>query len=85
MDDKNIMENILQTTKGACELYLHGSIESATPNVQSAFNAALNNSLTMKDEVFKQMSNKGWYPMTQAPQQQLDQVKQKYNSQQTQG
>jgi len=80
MDDKNIMENILQTTKGACDLYLHGSIESCTPNVKSVFNTALNNCLAMKDEVFTQMSNKGWYPVTQAPQQQLDQVKQKYSA-----
>lgn len=82
MDDKNIMENILQTTKGVCDLYLHGSIESCTPNVQSAFNAALNNCITMKGDVFTQMSNKGWYPTTQAPQQQLDQIKQKYSASQ---
>ncbi len=32
MDDKCIMENILLTTKGVCDLYLHGAIESPTPN-----------------------------------------------------
>ena len=30
MDDKCIMENLLLVTKGACDLYLHGSIESPT-------------------------------------------------------
>ena len=33
MNDKEIMEGILLTTKGVCDLYMHGSIESATPNV----------------------------------------------------
>ena len=28
MDERNIMENILLTTKGVCDLYLHGTIES---------------------------------------------------------
>ena len=40
MNDKDIMEGILLTTKGVCDLYLHGSIESATPNVHQAFSTA---------------------------------------------
>ena len=32
-NDQQIMENLLLTTKGVCDLYLHGAIESATPNV----------------------------------------------------
>ena len=49
MNDKEIMEGILLTTKGVCDLYMHGSIESATPNVHEAFNTALNDSLCMQD------------------------------------
>ena len=41
MNDKEIMEGILLTTKGVCDLYMHGSIESATPNVHEAFSTAL--------------------------------------------
>ena len=29
MDDKCIMENILLTEKGVCDLFLHGTIESS--------------------------------------------------------
>ncbi|MBQ4313342.1 MAG: spore coat protein, partial [Clostridia bacterium] len=47
MDDKNIMQNILLTTKGVCDLYLHGTIESDTPNVHVAFCSALNDVLSM--------------------------------------
>ncbi|HIT41612.1 MAG TPA: spore coat protein, partial [Candidatus Caccovicinus merdipullorum] len=47
MDDRCIMENLLLTTKGACDLYLHGAIESPTANVHQAFDTALNNSISM--------------------------------------
>ena len=80
MNDKEIMEGILLTTKGVCDLYLHGSIESATPNVHQAFNTALNNALTMQSCIYNQMAQQGWYPSEQAPQQKLMQVKQKYSS-----
>ena len=80
MNDKEIMEGILLTTKGVCDLYMHGSIESATPNVHEAFSTALNDSLCMQDGIYKQMASRGWYPSEQAPQQQLQQVKQKYSA-----
>ena len=80
MDDKCIMENILLTEKGVCDLYLHGSIESSTQNVHQAFGAALNDSLCMQDEIYKKMSQKGWYPSEQAEQQQIQKVKQKFSS-----
>ena len=68
MDDKTIMENLLLTTKGVCDLYLHGTIESATANVNGAFKTALQDSLCLQDDIYKKMSAKGWYPAEQAEQ-----------------
>ena len=79
MNDRQIMEDILMTTKGACDLYMHGTIESATQNVHQAFDQALGDSLCMQDDIYQKMSAKGWYQTTQAPQQQLDQVRQKFS------
>ena len=45
MNDQSIMENLLLTTKGVCDLYMHGTIESSTPNVHRAFDAALSDNL----------------------------------------
>ena len=59
MDDKCIMENLLLTEKGVCDLYVHGTIESSTANVHQTFNQALNDSLCMQDDIYKQMSAKG--------------------------
>ena len=79
MDDRQIMESILLTTKGACELYMHGAIESSTTNVHQAFTTALSDALCMQDTIYQQMAAKGWYPSEQAPQQKIDQVKQKFS------
>lgn len=78
MNDKEIMEGILNTTKGVCDLYMHGSIESSTANVRQAFTTALNDSLCMQNAIYTQMSNRGWYQTQQAPEQQKQQVKQKF-------
>ena len=78
MNDQAIMENLLLTTKGVCDLYLHGAIESATPNVHQTFSSALNSALCMQDQVYQKMSAKGWYATTPAEQQKIDQVKQKF-------
>lgn len=78
MNDQMIMENLLLTTKGVCDLYMHGTIESATQNVQQTFDDALSDSLCMQGDIYRKMADKGWYPAQQAPQQQINQVRQKY-------
>ena len=74
MDDKCIMENLLLTEKGVCDLYVHGT----TANVHQTFNQALNDSLCMQDDIYKQMSAKGWYQMEQAEQQKIMKVKNQF-------
>lgn len=78
MDDKCIMENLLLTEKGVFDLYVHGTIESSTANVHQTFNQALNDSLCMQDDIYKQMSAKGWYQTEQAEQQKIMKVKNQF-------
>ena len=79
MDDKCIMENLLLTTKGVIDLYMHGAIESSTTNIHQAFSSAFDDTLSMQDCIYKQMTAKGWYQNENAPQQQVQQTKQKYS------
>lgn len=81
MSDRDIMENILLTTKGVCDLYMHGTIESSTGNVHQTFNQALNDTLCMQDTIYKQMFDKGWYSPEQAEQQKIQQLRQKFSAQ----
>lgn len=78
MDDKLIMDNILTATKSACDLMMHGAIESSTPDVHNTFTQVFNDTLCMQNEIYKKMSEKGWYPMQQAEQQKIDAAKQKF-------
>ncbi len=78
MDDKCIMENLLLTTKGVIDLYMHGAIESSTTNIHQAFSSAFDDALCLQDSMYKQMAAKGWYQTDNAPQQQIQQTKQKY-------
>ena len=80
MNDKEIMEGILLTTKGVCDLFLHGSIESATPKVHEAFSSALNDAISMQSGVYAAMADHGWYPSDVAPAQQIQQVKNKFSN-----
>lgn len=82
MDDKCIMENVLTGAKSVCGLFMHGTIEAATPNVHSTFNQALSDALCMQNEIYTKMSAKGWYPSEQVEQQKIQQTKSKFASQQ---
>ena len=78
MDDKCVMENLLFTTKSVCDLYLHGTIESSTANVHQTFDQALNESLRIQDQLYKEMSAKGWYATEAAEQQKIQKVKNQF-------
>lgn len=79
MDDRCIMENLLLTTKGVCDLYLHGTIESSTQDVRQSFDQALNNSLCMQDDIYKKMSAKGWYTTEQAEAMKIRKVRNQFS------
>lgn len=81
MNDRTIMDNILSSVKGACDLMMHGAIESSTPNVHSAFTQSFNETLTMQNEIYNKMTQKGWYPTSQVEQQKIDTVRKKFESQ----
>ncbi len=80
MADREIMENLLLNLKGECDLLMHGAIESATPNVHSAFTSAFNETLSLQNQVYNKMAQMGWYPSTAAEQKQINSVKQKFSS-----
>lgn len=81
MEDRVIMDSILSTTKGACDLMMHGTIESATPNVHSTFKTALDDCLNMQNKIYSKMAEKGWYPTQQVEEQKISAAKQKFSMQ----
>ena len=81
MTDKNLMENLLQLEKGACGLFMHGALESCSANVNETFKSALSQSLGMQETIFARMEERGWYAPSQAQQQMMNTVKQKFSAQ----
>lgn len=82
MNDRDLMENMLNLEKGVCDLYMHGAIEAATPQVHQAFSQSLATSLEMQQQIYSQMKARGWYAPEQAQQNNLQSVKMKFSSQQ---
>ena len=80
MQDKDLMENELLLIKGACDLYLHGAIESTTAEVHDAFKCALQETLNIQNKVYNKKNEKGWYQTEQAQQQQINATKQKFQN-----
>lgn len=80
MEDKDLMEKELLIVKGVCDLYLHGTIESSTAEVHSAFKDALNESLDIQNKLYNLMAEKGWYKTETVEQTKIDTAKQKYQN-----
>ena len=85
MKDKDLMQDILMIEKGVCDLYMHGSIESSTNNVNQVLKTALSDSLCMQDDIYKKMQSRGWYSAEQADQSKIDTLKQKFTNLSAQG
>ncbi len=81
MEDRDLMEKELLITKGVCDLYLHGALESTTKEVHEAFKCALNESLDIQNKIYNLMSEKGWYQTDNAEQTKINEVKQKFSAQ----
>ena len=80
MEDRDIMEKELLTLKGACDLYLHGAIESTTAEVHCAFKEALNESLNIQNKLYNLMAEKGWYTTDTAEAEKINQTEQKFST-----
>lgn len=76
--DREIMEKELLIIKGVCDLYLHGTIESSTADVHTAFKDALNDSLDIQNKIYNLMSEKGWYKLENVDQNKLTSTRQKF-------
>ena len=78
MEDKDLMEKELLLIKGACDLYLHGTLEASTAEVHETFKCALNETLNIQNKIYNLMAERGWYKMDSADQNRINEAKQTY-------
>lgn len=78
MTDKEYMEDVLLTAKTLGALYHYATQESGTQNVHNQFKTNMNEVMDAQHQLYSTMSQKGWYPQSQAQPQQIQQTKNKF-------
>lgn len=78
MEDKIIMNTSLTLTKNACEILMHGAIESSTPKIKKTFIEALDKFLNIQGEIFTEMENAGLYTIEQVPESKIQKASTKF-------
>ncbi len=76
--EQDLFNDILVSEKHLCTTYETAVTEAATPNIRKEFEQVLNDTLCIQDDVFKAMSERGWYKVEQAQQTKIDEAKNKY-------
>lgn len=64
MNDKLILENALTLTKSLAMLYVNATIESSNKKVTDCMNKGLNDVLNIQQKLYQEMSNDGFYQIT---------------------
>lgn len=64
MQDKFLMEQLLNGSKVITDLYLHGYIESSNEDVQNTFLKALNEALELHTKTYTAMKNENFYTIS---------------------
>ena len=81
MTDRDYMENMLLLEKGACDLLMHGAIESSSTDVHQTFATSLGAALRRQEQIYDKMQQRGWYPDDQVQQSKINEVKMKFSQQ----
>ena len=61
MNDRMLLENMLLLLKSTVEVYVHGSLESFNKPVHTSLKHNLDEIIKMQDDLYKKMTECGWY------------------------
>lgn len=64
MTDELIMNNYLLLLKSTCEVYVHGTLESANDSVRNVLKSGLDNILLEQHNTYNLMVDNGWYSVS---------------------
>ncbi|GMQ60374.1 hypothetical protein AN1V17_47740 [Vallitalea sediminicola] len=78
--EEDLINDCLVSEKQLCSTLSTAVTEAATPNVRQEFENALNNSFCTQDNVYKEMTTKGWYKVEAAEQNKISEAKTKFSS-----
>ena len=79
MDNKTLLEGILWDLKCLADLLLHGTIESKTKKVHQTFLDALNETLTLQNDLYTLMSDENMVQVENVAETKITKVAGKFN------
>ena len=77
--DEDLMNDCLISEKQLCSTLSTAVTEASTPNVRQEFENVLDNCFCTQDNVYKEMSSKGWYKSEMAQQNKISEAKTKFS------
>ena len=80
MGEKEILQDCLSSKKFLTANYNTFAGECANEQLRSAFLNILDDEHRIQSDIFTEMNTNGWYPVTPADQQKLQQLRQKFSS-----
>ncbi|MBU3127413.1 spore coat protein [Clostridium tagluense] len=75
MSEKDLMQDLLATEKQVISAYSTGITESSCENLRSTLVDNFKNNQTIQYKIFDAMKQKGWYPTKDAPDNEVQQLK----------
>lgn len=76
LDDKSMLNDMLNTEKQLVGVYASFLCECAAPDARQIFSGNLNQTAQDQYQTFKLMQQKGWYQLEQAEAQKINQARQ---------
>ncbi len=77
--EKELLNDLLMSEKQVSSAYTVGITESSCANLRNVLTKCEQNVLANQESIFTAMNQKGWYPVKQAPSQDVESAKSKYN------
>lgn len=78
MKDQEMMHDSLSAQKEMTSLYNIYANECSTPGIRDEMIRILNEEHAIEADIFREMQKRGWYPTTAAPEQKIQNAKQKF-------
>ncbi|MBR3146280.1 MAG: spore coat protein [Bacilli bacterium] len=60
-NDQKFLDSYLLLLKSTVEVYVHGTLESVNVHVRNTLKASLDNTMSMQDNTYQEMTNLGFY------------------------
>lgn len=78
MEEKVILNTMLNLSKNMCDLLLHGTIEANDDVIIKRFNNTLNDYLNIQASIFTLMEEKGYYNLKEVDSKLIKETREKY-------